>query len=329
MTITNTVSTASPVSHSRTKQALALTVCCLVGALVAIQSRITAGLARHIHDGYLAAVISFGFGLIILTVILACSKRSRAGLTTVVAETRAGKFPWWALTGGFFGAFFVLTQSIAAGVLGLAVFTVGIVAGQVLGGLVMDLIGVGPAGKIGATLGRVLGTGLAIVAVVIEASGSTLSGSTLLMIVLPFAAGIGMSGQAAFNGLVRSVARSAIAATFVNFAVGTAFLAIFAIISIIVNGWPTGWPVNPVWYVAGGLGCLFIAMQALLVHVVGVLMFSMANVAGQLVGSVLIELGLPLGEAVTVSVIIGAVVALLAVMVGALPNRKVVFSKTT
>lgn len=321
MTNTTTNSLTQPVHHSRTKQILALAVCCLVGSLVAIQSRITAGLSRHIDDGYLAAVISFGFGLIILTVILCFSKRSRDGVFSVVKLTRNGSFPWWALTGGFFGAFFVLTQSIAAGILGLAIFTVGIVAGQVLGGLFMDLIGIGPAGKIGATFGRILGTGLAIAAVVIEATGSSLSGSTMLVILLPFIAGIGMSGQAAFNGLVRSAAQSTVAATFVNFAVGTLFLAIGAIVSVIVNGWPTSWPTNPIWYVAGAFGCLFIAMQALLVHIVGVLLFSMANVAGQLVGSVLIELGLPLGEAVTVSVIIGAAVALLAVVVGALPKR--------
>ena len=44
--------------------------------------------------------------------------------------------------------------------------TVSIVAGQTVGGVVFDLVGLGPAGRRGLTASRAIGAGIALVAVI-------------------------------------------------------------------------------------------------------------------------------------------------------------------
>lgn len=297
------------------------------GALVATQSRMNGGLSQAIGDGFVTAAVSFGSGLIILIVIVFASPVARRGLQKVRAEVSSGHLPWWALTGGLCGAFFVLGQGLVASVIGLAVFTVGIVGGQVFGGLVMDRIGLGPGGKVSPSVQRLIGAGLAIVAVVLSVLADLFGdgdlGSKLWLVVVPVVAGVAVAWQSAMNGLVRSAAHSAITATFINFVVGTAVLLVVAAVSVAMNGWPSNWPGDPLLYVGGFTGVIFIGIAALLVRTAGVLLLSMSNVAGQLIAAVLYEAGLPLANGVTPGLLAGAAVALLAVTIAALPKRRV------
>lgn len=292
----------------------------LAGMLVAVQSRVNGGLSQEIGSGYLAALVSFGSGLVVLAVLVLGSRRARRGMGLLASEVRSGRYPVWGLLGGSCGAFFVLTQGLVASVIGVALFTVGIVAGQVLGGLLMDRMGLGPGGRVDPSLPRLIGTGLAIAAVAISVAGGFDGGSPWL-VVLPFVAGIGMSWQSAVNGLVRAAAQSAIAATFVNFVVGTALLTVVAAISVGVQGWPEQWPTQPYFYLGGLAGVVFIAIASSIVRIAGVLLLSMSNVAGQLIASVLLEAGLPLAGGVTTGLLIGAGVALAAVAIAAVPRR--------
>lgn len=297
------------------------------GALVATQSRMNGGLSQAIGDGFVTAAVSFGSGLIILMLIVWASPVARRGLQKVRAEVSTGHLPWWALTGGLCGAFFVLGQGLVASVIGLAVFTVGIVGGQVFGGLVMDRIGLGPGGKVSPSVQRLIGAGLAIVAVVLSVLADLFGdgdlGSKLWLVVVPVVAGVAVAWQSAMNGLVRSAAHSAITATFINFVVGTAVLLVVAAVSVAMNGWPRDWPSDPLLYVGGFTGVIFIGIAALLVRTAGVLLLSMSNVAGQLIAAVLYEAGLPLAGGVTPGLLAGAAVALLAVTIAALPKRRI------
>lgn len=292
------------------------------GALTALQSRVNGGLSRALDNGYLTAAVSFGSGLLILGVIMLFSAPGRSGLGLVGAELRSRRLPWWALTGGACGAFFVLGQGLAAPVIGLALFTVGVVAGQVLGGLVIDRIGVGPSGRIDPSVQRLLGAGLAVVAVVISVVAD-LSGASsgTVLVVVPLVAGLLVAWQSAVNGLVRAAAHSALSATFLSFVIGTAILLVVAAVSVGVRGWPAAWPSQPWFYVGGALGAVFIAIAAILVRTAGVLLLSMSNVAGQLIAAVSLEAGLPLAGGVTAWMLVGAAVALLAVLVAVLPAR--------
>lgn len=291
----------------------------LAGMFVAVQSRINGGLSQHLGSGYVAAAVSFGSGLVIMSILMLFSKRGRAGIGCLRTEVASRRLPWWALLGGAAGAFFVLNQGLVAPVMGLALFTVGIVAGQVVGGLLIDRAGLGPSGRIDPTLPRTIGTCLAVVAVAI--SVGTDAGSAVWLVVFPMVVGAGIAAQSMVSGLVRSAAQSALTATFVNFVVGAALLIIVALVSIAITGWPTTWPTEPYYYLGGLMGTIFIAVAAMLVRTAGVLLLSMSNVAGQLMAAVMFEVTAPLAGGVSTAMFIGSAVALIAVLIAALPSR--------
>ncbi|SDQ05778.1 DMT family transporter [Leucobacter chromiiresistens] len=292
----------------------------LAGVLVAVQSRINGGLSQELGNGYVTAAVSFGSGLIVMCIAVLITRRGRTGLVRLRDEVRSRSLPVWTLFGGAGGAFFVLAQGLVTPIMGLALFTVGIVAGQVLGGLLLDRAGLGPGGRIDPTPMRVIGTALAIVAVALSVGFGGVHGAWLM--VFPVIIGVGVSAQSMVNGLVRAAAQSAVTSTFVNFVVGTAILAVMAVISVAVDGWPTAWPTAPYFYIGGVIGTLFIAVAAMLVRTAGVLLLSMSNVAGQLIASVAFEAGAPLAGGLTQGMIAGSAVALLAVVVAALPSRR-------
>lgn len=287
--------------------------------LVALQSRINGGLSQQLGNGFVVAAVSFGSGLVILGALMIFSRRGRQGLGRLRAEIASRHLPWWALCGGAGGAFFVLNQGLVAPLTGLALFTVGIVAGQVVGGLFLDKAGFGPGGRINPTVPRLIGTSLAIAAVIVSVGSS--AGAPVWLVVFPVIVGAGVAAQSMVNGLVRAAAQSALTATFVNFVVGTVLLVVFAAVSVLVSGWPTQWPSEPWHYLGGLIGTIFIAIAAMLVRTAGVLLLSMSNVAGQLIAAVVFEVGAPLAGGVSNTMIIGSSVALLAVVVAAIPAR--------
>nr|WP_279549738.1 DMT family transporter [Leucobacter weissii] len=297
------------------------------GMLVAVQSRVNGGLSQELGDGYLTAAVSFSSGLAILVLIVILSRDAKDGFRRLRAELGSRRLPWWALTGGACGAFFVLGQGLVASVIGLALFTVGIVAGQVFGGLVMDRLGLGPGGRVDPTPQRVIGTVLAIVAVALSVlsdfgGGDEGHGSQLWLMLLPLISGALVAWQSAVNGLVRAAAQSAVTSTFVNFVVGTAILVVAASVSVAVGGWPETWPSDPLLYIGGATGVIFIGIAAMLVRAAGVLLLSMSNVAGQLLAAVAFEAALPLADGLTPWLLAGAAIALLAVTIAALPSRR-------
>ncbi|MDG4861272.1 DMT family transporter, partial [Streptomyces sp. T-3] len=112
------------------------------GTLISLQARITGELAAGLGgDGFAAAVISFGSGFVVLTLGLLVFAGPRRGVGVVVRDVRARRLKWWQVLGGFGGAAFLLAQGLTVTALGVALFTVAIVAGQVAGGLLFDRIG--------------------------------------------------------------------------------------------------------------------------------------------------------------------------------------------
>lgn len=170
-----------------------------------------------------------------------------------------------------------------------------------------------------------LGTLLVIIAmgfsVYADLSNPNGLSSQVWLILVPVLVGVGVSLQAALSGLLRAAAHSAMTATFISFLVGTVILVAVATVSVLLQGWPTEWPSQPLYYAGGPLGVLFIALAAILVRTAGVLLLSMSNVAGQLVASVALEAGLPLAGGVSAGLFAGAAIALVAVLVATLPSR--------
>jgi transporter family-2 protein len=298
---------------------LAIVFALACGALTALQSRVNGELARAIDDPYTAATISFGSGLAILLVALALWRPGRRGLGKVVVALRGRRLEWWMVLGGLSGAWFVTTQGLSVGVVGVALFTVAIVAGQTLGGIVFDLTGLGPGGRRRLTVTRLAGAVLALAAIGWAVSAQLAHDVPLLVMALPFVAGIAAAWQQAVNGRVRSVAESALTATVVNFAVGTAALVVVMLVHAASDGWPTSMPEAWWLYAGGAIGCVFIAGQAVLVRNVGVLVLALCGVAGQLAAALSLDLLAPTSDRpVDVATIGGTVLALVAVVIASL-----------
>lgn len=292
------------------------------GALVAVQARINGELGRQLHDGFAAAAISFGSGLFILTVALALSAPGRAGSARVLTGLRSRRLRWWMLLGGTAGAFLVLTQGLVAATLGVALFSVATVAGQTLGGLIVDRTRLVSGGPRHLTLPRVAGSALAIVAVVIAVSAHLQGDVPVWMLLLPFIAGLGLGWQQAVNGRVREEAASALTATFGNFAVGTVVLVVAFLVHLGITGPPAALPAQWWLYTGGAIGCAFIAAAAVLVRVTGALVLSLAMIAGQLVCAVALDAILPRAAGLGVSTVVGIALALVAVGVASTPRLR-------
>lgn len=260
-----------------------------VGVLTAIQSRTNGGLGAALDNAVMAALISFGSGLAILVVLAAAVPAGRAGVVRLVRGVRAGAVPWWILIGGAAGALTVGSQGAVVGVIGVALFTVGVVAGQTLSGLVLDRVGYGPAGVTAVTVPRVLGVALALAAVAVSFGGGVLAQAPLWMLLLPLLVGAGLAWQQATNGRLQRATASAMTATLVNFAGGTLVLGVLALVQVPYARVAPA-PSDPWLYLGGPLGVAYIALSAALAPRLGVLLLSLGSVLGMLVGSFALDL---------------------------------------
>ncbi|WP_203589601.1 DMT family transporter [Streptomyces sp. SID13031] len=321
-----------PARSAQQYQLIGLTAAFGIGMLVAIQSRLNGELGQELGDGIPAALISFGTGLVVLLVGCAVIPPVRRSVGRVWWTIRSpsdggGLLRWWQCIGGVAGAFLVATQSITVSVIGVAIFTVAGVAGQAASSLVVDRLGFGPAGPQAYTPLRVAGAVVAMVAVVLAVSDRLDHPSGLLLAVLPALAGIGTAVQQAINGRVAQTAAidasGAVAAGVINFLVGFSALLVVFIVDLIVRGAPKSLPSNPWLYFGGLCGVIFISSAAAVVRVVGVFVLGLGTIAGQLIASLVIDLFAPASDqAVTFPVVAGTLLALVAVVVAAVPNLR-------
>lgn len=295
-----------------------------VGALTAVQARLNGGLGSETGDGILAAFVSFGSGLLILIVAAPLTSAGRAGMRRLFVGLRGRSIPPWMLVGGLAGALTTATQGLTVGLLGVSLFTVGVVAGQTVGGLVLDRAGYGPAGVVPVTMRRVGGGALALVAVGVGLAGGSLTSVPWWMLTLPFLAGAGIAWQQATNGRLRQRVESAFAATFVNFLGGTLVLGVAAATHIAVVGPPASLPTNPWLYLGGATGVVYIFVSAGLVRFTGVLLLGLGSVVGLLATSVVLDAVWPTDAELDLTRALVAVgVALLGVVVVVMPRRRI------
>lgn len=304
------------------------------GLAIPLQGRINGALGARLNDGIAAAVVSFSTGLVLMVLISVALPRGRAGLARIVPAVRSRAFPPVYVLAGGIGALFVLAQTFTVGLLGVALFTVATVTGQTVSGLLVDRLGIGPAGKKQVTGIRIVGCVLTIAAVAwavsprfaAPASAAAPAGGAggpetlLLPLLLPVLAGFLMSFQQAMNGTATVHYGTPIAATLVNFVAGTVVLWIALAVKLAVAG--PGSPLPGEWwyYIGGPMGCVFIGLGALLVRSLGVLVTGLGMIAGQLLGSLGLDLLVPApGSIVAPATVLGTVLTLAAIILATLP----------
>ncbi|WIK81704.1 DMT family transporter [Micrococcus lylae] len=332
-----TTTTARASASPRTLMAVLFALSLVAGAVTPLQGRVNSALSSAVADPILAALMSFSSGLAAMVLVTLLVPSGRRAASEVLPALRRGQVRWWYYSAGFIGACLVFTQSLTIPVIGVAVFTVAMVTGQVVGGMGVDRLGLTPAGvqRIGPR--RLAGAALALAAVLVVVwpqLGETLGGAAntggagadagaaeragllwLLMAAIPVVAGFGTSVQQVFNGRQSAAYGSPIPVTLINFLAGTALLGLIYLGKAVVAG--ASGPLPAVWwmYMGGPLGCVFIGVSALLVPRIGAFLTTLGLVAGQLLGSLLLDTVAPVdGAAVSAWTVVGTLGALAAVV---------------
>ncbi|HEY3292815.1 MAG TPA: DMT family transporter [Candidatus Nanopelagicaceae bacterium] len=266
----------------------------IVGALSSIQGRANGQLGVDIHSALGAAIISNIIGWAILWAILLCRKADRAGFNELIRAVKAGELGWWILLAGIGGTLFVSMQSIAVPEIGVAIFTICIVGGQAMSSLLVDKIGFSSNGKQHITGWRVFSASMTLIAVTIavypEFGKSNFKLITVLLCIL---AGVVGSFQFAMNSQINHVTDRPIVTTWLNFFVGTVFIAVALAVDFAKGGSIGTLPHNPWVYIGGPCGVIFIAVAANVIKSMGVLNFVLYSVTGQLVGALLLDWLIP------------------------------------
>lgn len=126
-----------------------------LGATLSLQPPINAVMARTLGSPVLATCISLAISL--LTGLLVWSLGGRAG-----DLTQAGALPGWVILGGFIGVLFVAGSVVIAPVVGVALFFVCVVVGQLVGSTLADHFGAFGATPKPVDATKLLGLALAV-----------------------------------------------------------------------------------------------------------------------------------------------------------------------
>lgn len=311
---------------------LGLPLMLLGGAMLPLQGRINGALAVRIDDTVTASMVSFYTGLAVMVLITVLLPRGRAGFRQIVPTLRERRVPRWYLLAGISGGYFVLMQAGTIGVLGVAVFTVAVVAGQSLSSLVVDRLGIGPGGRRRVTFPRLAGALLTLTSVVVALSPrfgvGTDNATLILLVLLPLLAGLFSSAQHAMNGSAAVAYGTPITATTLNFLLGAAVLTIIWMGRLLLFGGTLTLPDEWWYYLGGPLGTIFVGMTTLLVRTMGILLASLGMIAGQLLGSLALDIFVPTpGTVIAPATVVGTLLTLAAVVLATLPWRKPLYTR--
>ncbi|MDO9380095.1 MAG: DMT family transporter [Nocardioidaceae bacterium] len=329
MTLTDRTQSDAPAARRRVPSWVTVPVMFGAGALAAVQAGVNSDLAGALgtgpRAGATASVISFGSGLVILSLVMVVAPRSRHRVEMVGRRVRRSTVPLPILAGGLLGALLVAAQTLSVGVLGVSTFVVAFVAGQSVSGLVVDHLGLGPAGRQPVSSTRVVAAVLSLAAVVLAsiervAGSQALTGGEIALLALPLAAGVGFALQQAANGRL-SAQTDPWAAAWNNFLVGTVALIVLALVTLLRPGDLTVPPADPHLYVGGAIGVVVIGLSAALVKRHGVLTLSLCVIAGQVVMAQVLDAIDP-STPVTALAATGAALTLVGVAIALAGNRR-------
>jgi transporter family-2 protein len=269
---------------------ISITLAFIAGVAATLQAGISGQLAKELNDGIMAALVS-NIGGTIFTALFLLNPNVRKQAMKLFKAVVSGNFAKWQLLGGVAGAVYISIASSTVSIIGTGLFTVVLVASQNVSGIIVDKFGFSSGSKRKITPKRALAVIFGIVAVLL--SVSEFEGKILwLPIFAVVIAGLAVTIQFALNGRVTKASNSQVSA-FINFP-----MSMFAVlITLIVmnlfgknwNSWPDQW-----WlYSAGFLGAVVVFLAAATIRTLGVLLFGLASVAGQLITSIALDVILP------------------------------------
>ena len=268
----------------------------LAGIFVSVQSRVNGELAFQLQNSLEAACISFGSGLVILAMVTYFHAGIKKGLRDALIAARSGVIPPWHLFGGTLGGLVIAIQTHIVPLIGVAIYSVSVIAGQTAISLLVDRLGVTGGGTRHISARRITAALLTVLAVVISVwDRLDAKNLSIVAIALGVASGGIIGVQRALNGQVNEHSRQSFATTFLNFATGTALLLILFLVGVMTHhshfshlNWKPWWM-----YLGVATGIIYIAFASTVVQHLGVLTFTLFSVGGQLLGSLVFDIFLP------------------------------------
>ena len=107
----------------------------VIGAAISVQPPVNATMARGLGSPLLAASISIFISLVFVTVLWLSLGRGTGDISQV------RMLPWWVIIGGIVGVVFVAGGVVVVPKLGVALFFICVVAGQLIGSTLIDQFG--------------------------------------------------------------------------------------------------------------------------------------------------------------------------------------------
>lgn len=292
--------------------------------MIALQARANGELSHRIGNPIEAALVSFGSGLIIISLISLFNPKIKQGMRNLRAAVSRKEIPVFTLFAGMLGGSFVAVQTQIVPIVGVAIYSVASIAGQTAASLIVDRIGLTGGGKKEITGKRVAAAGVTVLAVLVSVLDRIDARNlSLWAVVFGCFAGSIVGVQRALNGQINESTNQSFATSLLNFIMGTTFLVIFLGIGMLINRADVvALPAGPWWiYTGGTIGVIYIAFTSTIVQHLGVLTFTLISVGGQLVGSLLIDLYSPTdGVQVSAYLVTGIVMTYLGVVVGGVGN---------
>jgi bacterial/archaeal transporter family-2 protein len=131
------------------------------GVSVIVQQALNANLRYAIGSAAWSGFVSYAVGLVCMAALL-IALRDPIPSAAVVA-----RIPWWAWSGGLFGAIFIALAILLIPQLGAATFIALLVAGQMLASITLDHYGWLGLEQRSIDLPRLIGAGLLVAGVVL------------------------------------------------------------------------------------------------------------------------------------------------------------------
>jgi transporter family-2 protein len=116
-------------------QTTAYLITALVGAALAVQVGLNSIVRLHVGSAAGAALINFVIGTVALAAVLLLTR------APVPTGSQLAGIPWWAWFAGVAGASYVASSAVIGPLIGGAAFIALIVAGQMIGAMLLDHYG--------------------------------------------------------------------------------------------------------------------------------------------------------------------------------------------
>jgi len=275
-----------------------------------------------------AAVVNNVLAVCLLLGFAAVSGRLARAVRNLRNPTRRRGLRPWHLLAGINGGLYLAVGAEAAVTVGVAIFSIALVFGQLVGGLISDRFGISPAGRRPFTAPRLLGVALGLTAVAIASAGAGGEIEPWVIVATVLIGGATGAQQAAMGHVTAATGEPTVAAS-INACGGIAIvLTIELAIAAVGDGLP---PLDfaatsPPEWIGGFFAAGMLATVATVVGRLGLLVLALALVSGQTVGSLIVDLVAPAsGGAVTAATVAGvvlAVAAMAATVIGGRPRAR-------